>query len=113
MLAGCHGGRPAELVTIAGIVTEVNTGKPVWNAAVQVVGTQKGAMTGQDGRFRIVRMAQDTYVLRVSHINYETVDVVDIQAGRNGAYVEIEMAVKVTDLHNDPVVLPEVQRPRK
>jgi TonB-dependent starch-binding outer membrane protein SusC len=44
-----------QLATISGKVTDAKTGEPIPAAAVQVEGTQEGAITANDGTYRIAR----------------------------------------------------------
>jgi TonB-dependent starch-binding outer membrane protein SusC len=44
-----------QLATITGKVTDAKTGEPIPAAAIQVEGTQEGAITANDGTYRIAR----------------------------------------------------------
>ena len=69
---------------ITGVVTD-QAGQPVASAQVQVVGTQRGALTGPDGRFTIGAVAPGTYEVRVQRLGYAprtvTVAVTESQPG--------------------------------
>jgi TonB-dependent starch-binding outer membrane protein SusC len=57
--------------TIAGRVTDVTTGQPVPRAQIQLVGTDRGTATADDGRYRIVGIVPGTYTLRVMRIGFQ------------------------------------------
>lgn len=57
---------------ISGTVLDGETGETIINATVQVLGTDKGAVTDFDGNFSF-NLKSDTYDLKISFISYETV----------------------------------------
>ncbi len=59
----------AQTGTIAGVVLSSDGVRPVAGAAISVVGTTRGAMTGDDGRYTIV-VEPGTYQLRVRRIGF-------------------------------------------
>ena len=59
----------AQSGTIAGAVTTVDGGRPISGAQVTVVGTSRGGVTGEDGRYTIV-VDPGTYRLRVRRIGF-------------------------------------------
>ncbi len=62
----------AQQATITGIVTDVETGTPVADAAIQVLGQQAtSAATSPSGEFRVCVRA-DTHSIVVTRIGYET-----------------------------------------
>lgn len=63
---------------IAGTITDKETGDPVVGASVQIVGTQRGAMTDFDGKYIITQVEPGTYTLRISHLEYNSVEVSDV-----------------------------------
>ena len=63
---------------IKGRVATQDTGEPVIGASVLVVGTTQGAVTDVDGKFQILRLDPGTYTLRISSVEYVTVDVADV-----------------------------------
>jgi len=59
----------AQSGTITGAVTTADGGRPVSGAQVSVIGTSRGGVTGEDGRYTIVVDA-GTYRLRVRRIGF-------------------------------------------
>jgi TonB-linked SusC/RagA family outer membrane protein len=59
--------------TIEGRVTEAGTGNPVGDAAVAVVGTNRGAFTGPTGEFRLSNLRPGALTIRVSRLGYGAV----------------------------------------
>jgi TonB-linked SusC/RagA family outer membrane protein len=60
-----------------------HSGAPVTEAQLVIVGTQRGALTGANGRFLIQNVAPGTYQLQVIRIGYETqTQEVTVQAGQ-------------------------------
>jgi iron complex outermembrane receptor protein len=71
LVAGLAGAQSAAAQAgtgrIAGLVTD-STRAPVPNARISVVGTNRGAVTGADGRYLVTGVAAGTYVVRVQRI---------------------------------------------
>ncbi|MBD3258650.1 TonB-dependent receptor plug domain-containing protein, partial [candidate division GN15 bacterium] len=84
---------------IKGQITDEKTGEPVIGATVVIVGTTRGAATDIDGRFEILRVDPGTYTVKISHLDYNTVEVTDIQV-RIDQTSEVfqELSQKVTDI---------------
>jgi len=59
---------------IAGVVRDVDTGKPVWGALVTLKTTKKTAVTDKQGRFSISGVLRGSYRMSVSLSGYETLD---------------------------------------
>jgi TonB-dependent starch-binding outer membrane protein SusC len=57
--------------TITGRVVDPTTTTPIPAAQVQVVGTTRGAVTADDGRFRITSVRPGTYQVRVLRIGFQ------------------------------------------
>src|SRR5262245_37703594 len=66
-----HAERPVALGIVAGRVTEAETGAAIAGAAVTIIGTTLGAVTGEDGRFVIARVAGGTQRVRVTVLGRE------------------------------------------
>ncbi|HUQ47977.1 MAG TPA: SusC/RagA family TonB-linked outer membrane protein [Gemmatimonadaceae bacterium] len=60
----------AQGEAITGRVVDRVTQQPVASAQVQIVGTQRGARTGDDGRYRIVNAPTGTFEVRALRIGY-------------------------------------------
>ena len=84
---------------IKGRITHKDTGEPVLGASVLVVGTTQGAMTDLEGYFQILRVDPGTYTLRISHLDFTTVEVTDVVVKIDETFeVNQKMSSKVTDL---------------
>jgi Ca-activated chloride channel family protein len=86
---------------IKGRVTARDTGAPVVGASVLIVGTTQGAMTDLDGRFQILRVDSGTYTLRISSVEYTTVEITGVEVTID-ATTEINQIMtqkSVTDLN--------------
>jgi TonB-linked SusC/RagA family outer membrane protein len=57
--------------TVTGRVIDVSTNAPILSAQVQIVGTGRGGITADDGRFRIANVRPGTYQVRVLRIGYQ------------------------------------------
>src|SRR3954471_399960 len=64
-------GRAQDAGTVAGVVVDAGSRLPVPSAQVQIVGTTRGVVTGEDGRFRITGVRPGTYQLRVLRLGYQ------------------------------------------
>ena len=60
---------------ITGTITDAETDAPVVNASVLVVGTKFGNFTDSDGKYVIPRLSPGTYTLKISSIEYNTVEI--------------------------------------
>ena len=78
---------------ITGTVVSAADGEPVIGASVKVKGTNKGAVTDLDGKFKINTEAGKTLV--ISYIAMETVE----RAAKNGMVVEMYAHVSELDEH--------------
>ena len=74
--------RAQDAGTIAGRVIDASSNAPVPSAQVQVVGTTRGAVTGDDGRFRIAAVRAGSYTIRALRLGYQaSTQVVQVTAG--------------------------------
>jgi len=64
-------GRAQDAGTITGIVVDATSRTPVQSAQVQIVGTTRGVVTGEDGRFRMSGVRPGTYQVRVLRLGYQ------------------------------------------
>jgi len=96
------GERPPADVT--GTITDLRTAKPCPGAAVHLVGTTWGAMTGPQGNYRIVNPPPGMYTIRISCVGYQTLDFENVTVGDIPVRLDASLKDVVTDLHNDPVV---------
>lgn len=68
---------------ITGVITERESGRPVGDANIVVVGTRFGTRSTDDGRYTLGGLAAGRYVLRVARIGFTAVsDTVDVAAGQ-------------------------------
>jgi hypothetical protein len=84
---------------IKGRLTDKETGEPVIGASVQVVGTKFGGMSDPDGRYTIARLDPGVYSIRISSVDYSTVDVSDVEV-KSDFTVEVnqKLVKRVTEL---------------
>ena len=92
MLALPRAGLAQETGVIEGRVTEVGTGNPVSDAAVSLVGTNRGIFTGPDGSFRLGSVRPGELSVRVSRLGYGAVPrPVSLAAGAT-ARLDVQLA---------------------
>ncbi|MDR1881057.1 MAG: TonB-dependent receptor, partial [Tannerellaceae bacterium] len=60
---------------ITGLVRDAETLEPIIGATVLVKGSSTGAVTDEDGRYRIKGLQQGTYTLAISYISYKPVEI--------------------------------------
>jgi outer membrane receptor for ferrienterochelin and colicins len=65
-------GHAQDFGVVKGKVADVHTGKPLPNANVVLVGTQRGAATDLNGEFVINRVPVGDHQLKVTYIGYES-----------------------------------------
>lgn len=63
---------------LSGRVIDKETGDLLRGATVQVVGTQKGAMTDMKGSFKIKDLSPNTYSIKISYIGYSDKNIADV-----------------------------------
>ncbi len=63
---------------IRGRLTSAVTGEPIIGASILIVGTTQGAMTDHQGNFQILRVDPGIYTLRISSVEYTTVEVTNV-----------------------------------
>ncbi|MFC1476890.1 TonB-dependent receptor domain-containing protein [candidate division KSB1 bacterium] len=84
---------------IKGTVVEAVSKKPLANTNIVVVGTQRGASTGQDGRFSIPDLAEGIYSLEASYFGFRKKVIENITvAGNTSVDVIFELEETVLSL---------------
>jgi hypothetical protein len=83
---------------IRGVVMDEESGAPLPQATVQILGTYEGAITNLDGAYELV-VKQMPAVVRVSYIGYQSVEIV---------VVETTEAVQNVQLTPVPIVMDEL-----
>lgn len=87
---------------VTGQVLDAATRAPVPAAQIQIVGTQRGGVTGEDGRFRIANVVPGTYRIRALRIGYTAgSQMVTIGAG---ATATVAFALRAAAVSLDQVV---------
>jgi len=102
----------AQQATITGSVTDIETGAPLSDAAVEVLGQQSGpVMTNASGAFQVTVQA-GTYSIVVTRIGYETsrIDGIGVEAGGT-ATVTAELRSRALALN--PLVVTASRREEK
>lgn len=89
----------AAVGQIKGTITDKETGEGVIGASVMVMGTTFGAMTDFEGKYTIRRLEPGKYSVKISHLDYNAVEVTDIEV-RSDLTVEqsLKLEKKVTDI---------------
>ncbi len=102
----------AQSGTISGIVTDAETGEPLADAAVEVLGAASVAGTNSEGRFQVQGIEPGSYSIVVTLIGYETtrLDGVGVNVDA-GATVTIAMRSRALVLN--PVVVTASRRQEK
>ncbi len=104
ILAGCLAILPLHLFAastgqVKGVLTDKETGEPVYGASVMVVGTSFGALSDFDGKFLIKRLDPGTYTLRISHLEYNIVEVDNVLITSDLTNEQnLKLSKKVTDI---------------
>jgi len=74
--------RAQDAGTISGRVIDAASNAPVASAQIQVVGTTRGAITGDDGRYRIAAIRPGQYQVRALRLGYQaSSQTVDVASG--------------------------------
>lgn len=91
--------------TFSGTITDAETGDPVFSANIYFPEIEKGAVTGDDGRFSISNLPEGNFRLVISSIGYTSInqqislpsDAVDFQLKPSA--VEMEEVIVSTPFH--------------
>ncbi len=89
---------------VAGRVYDAETGEPLIGANVEVVGTMRGAVVGDDGLFFVVNLDPGIYSVRASMIGYGPV-VVDNVIVMADLTSELQFALEQTPIEAEEVVV--------
>lgn len=98
---------------IDGVVRDRSTGEPVIGAVVTVVGTRLGAVTDNDGRYRIGQIRAGVYDVKVSHLGYRATIVKDVRVLadlRTTVNADLEPSAVEMDAVEVRAVRPLIQR---
>ncbi|MCK4573895.1 MAG: carboxypeptidase-like regulatory domain-containing protein, partial [candidate division Zixibacteria bacterium] len=63
---------------ITGTITDAESGDPIVGASVLLIGTSHGALTDMDGKFVITNVTQGTYTIKVTHLEFGTVEMTGV-----------------------------------
>ncbi len=116
ILAGCLAILPLHLFAastgqVKGVLTDDKTGEAIFGASVLVVGKNTGANSDFDGKFLIKRLDPGTYTLRISHLEYNTVEIQDVIINSDiTSEQNLKMSKKVSELDKTIVVTGEIDR---
>ncbi|HUV31044.1 MAG TPA: TonB-dependent receptor [Acidobacteriota bacterium] len=84
---------------IKGRIIDAETGEPVVQASVLILGTTMGNTTDLDGYYLISRVPPGTYTVRMSSVEYKTVDITDVVVSADlTSEQNREVEKKVTEL---------------
>ncbi len=85
--------------TIKGTITDKETGEAVVGASVLLVGTSRGAQTDFDGKYTVVQVEPGTYDIKISSLEYNTVNVTGVVVNADLiTEVNQQMSKKVSEL---------------
>jgi len=89
--------------TVAGEVTDVRTMRPLAGAQVQVVGTTRGTLVGQNGTFEITNVTPGSYTVRVQMLGFRSEEQeVEVAAGQTAT---VDFQLTQTALALDEIVV--------
>ena len=84
---------------IKGTLTDIKTGEPVCGASVVVVGTSFGALSDFDGKYLIKRLEPGAYTLKISHLEFNTVEMKHVAVTADTfTVVSVQLTKKTTDI---------------
>lgn len=102
LLISTTGAARAQTGAITGQVTDRETAQPLARAQVIVVGTNLGALTNEDGRYRIERVPAGAHQVRVVMIGYDAApQTVTVSAGTDAAQ---DFALETSAISLDAIV---------
>jgi len=114
LLLACGGSKPLlgkayPKAQVKGIVTCAETGEPVIGAAVMVIGTTRGAMTDFDGVFYLRSLPPGICSLRITHLDYETVELDGVLVVAD-SLVTLEQSMKKKPLDSSNLLIGSSRR---
>ena len=68
---------------IHGKVIDKDTGEPLIDATITLVGTSRGAVTDENGEYYVIDVEVGTYTLQASYVGYQSVQVSNIRVNEN------------------------------
>lgn len=90
--------------TIAGKVTDGETGDGLRGATVQVLNTKKGAYTDTKGTFRIKKMSAGTYTVKIAFVGYDSKTVEGVVV-KDDETTQVDMLLEMTKTTSKEVVV--------
>jgi Ca-activated chloride channel family protein len=69
---------------IKGKVTDAESGSPIAAAAVQLENTTIGALTNQNGEYKIINVPPGTYAIKVTAVGYEEIRITNLTLSAQG-----------------------------
>ena len=84
--------RPPTSAEVRGVVLDATDDRPLAYSNVVIVGTSKGAMAGDDGRFTIYAAPHGLLRIKVMHMCYETLEL-EVFVDEQGAFLP-ELRIK-------------------
>lgn len=92
--------------TVAGEVTDAATGEPIVGVQVEVVGTNVGGVTGQNGRYLLNRVPAGEQTIRATYIGYSrATETVAVAAGGT---VTVNFALRTSAIELEGLVVSAV-----
>lgn len=86
--------------SLTGIVTDAATSEPVPGVSVSVAGTNLGAVTDENGKYRIINVPVGTYTLAFSAVGYGKVEVGNVSVSADLAtYIDQTVSSEAADLN--------------
>lgn len=83
--------------TLKGKIYDAATQEPIIAATIQIANTEKGTISDADGNFELIVVQQDTPVLRISMLGYETQTIVCAQSS---SMLRIALPIAVQEIQN-------------
>ncbi len=89
----------ATVGRITGVVTDASTKEPLVGVSVQVVGTNMGSMTDENGRYNIQNVPVGTYTIRYSSVGFGNVEISNVEVSADlVSYSNAGLSSQATDI---------------